>query len=148
MRMTMQRSARVSGNRPMVAIALGHQEEKRTKRDAEEGQSAECGVRNEGPSPLVPLPSDGRGDGDSWVTRTTKAVFFRYPEFRMPRNSWFPFKKVSASSMSRVGWTSSITRKNAGELMLVETTGRWTSSLRTVSRVVLPQRFSGDSMPM
>src|SRR5437868_553410 len=32
--------------------------------------------------------------------------------------------------------------------MLVDTTGRFTSSLRTERRVVFPQRFSGDSMPM
>ena len=38
-------------------------------------------------------------------------------------------------------------RKKAGELMLAATMGRLTSSLWTVRRVVLPQRFSGDSMP-
>jgi hypothetical protein len=41
-----------------------------------------------------------------------------------------------------------MTRKNAGELMLAATIGRLTSSLRTPSKVVLPQRFSGDSTPM
>src|SRR5205807_8369587 len=87
-------------------------------------------------------------EATSWVTRTTKAVLRRYPELRMPRDSWFPFKKVSASSMSRVGWTSSITRKNAGERMLVETPGRWTSSVRTVGRGVWPQRFSGAALPV
>ena len=35
-------------------------------------------------------------------------------------------------------------RKKAEELMLAATTGRLTSWLRTPSRVVLPQRFTGD----
>src|SRR6266850_2009138 len=54
---------------------------------------------------------------------------------------------ASASSMSSVGCISSITRKKAEGLMLEATTGRFTSLPRTLRRVVLPQRFTGDSTP-
>jgi hypothetical protein len=46
-----------------------------------------------------------------------------------------------------VGRISSITLKNAGELMFAATIGRFTTSLNTVSNVVLPHRFCGDSNP-
>ena len=36
---------------------------------------------------------------------------------------------------------------DAGELIFDATTGRFTSSLSTVSNVVFPHRFSGDSIP-
>src|ERR1051326_1502378 len=49
--------------------------------------------------------------------------------------------------MRRVGERSSMTRKKAGGLMLEEATARLANSLSRPRRVVLPQRFSGDSMP-
>src|ERR1043166_6653180 len=91
---------------------------------------------------------DEDADEPDGATRTTKAVSRRLPALRMPRNSSLPLRKVSASSMSSVGRSSSMTRKKAGGLMFDATTGRWTNWLMRVSRVVLPQRFSGDSTPM
>ena len=48
----------------------------------------------------------------------------RCPEFRIPRNSSFSLRKVSASSISNVGRTASIVRKVAAAEMFAVDSGR------------------------
>jgi hypothetical protein len=62
----------------------------------------------------------------------------------MPRSSSFSGRKVSASSISKVGHFNSMTRKIADALAFAVGRGRDTRRESTSKAVVLPQRFSGD----
>src|SRR5438093_23594 len=164
----MHRSASVSGKCLIVAITFGHQHEKRPNCKPPSASSPLDSDPRTLSSASPAWASIGPRDSpfESWtldfpvvlfadelwafpgVIRITYAVFLAYPEFNIPFSSLFRCKTVSASSIISVGSFSSITRKNAGELMFDATTGRFTSSHKTVNNVVLPHRFSGDSTPM
>jgi hypothetical protein len=116
----MHRSANVSGNLPIAAITFGHQHENFTAL-IEYGSSPLLLETGADEVPLSSTGAEGRGEEaistsadfrpesldlrlSAWfATLHTYAVFFVYPEFKIPLNSSFPCKKVSASSINNVG---------------------------------------------
>ena len=133
-RITMHRSASVSGNRPIAAIAFGHQHEYRTNYEAHFPSSQSCPRGHRPRPPLFHLPSVPLFQNAASPPLTTYAVFRLYPAFSTPRIPSFPCKNVSASSINNVGLVSSITRKNAGELIFAATTGRFTNHSTTPTK--------------
>src|SRR5207248_10470023 len=89
----------------------------------------------------------GSPDASQQIRQTT-TVAFVYPGYKIPVSSSLPRKLVSASSISKVGSSSSIARKKADELMFDDTAARSTKWLSTVTSVEFPHSFSGDSIPM
>ena len=88
-----------------------------------------------------------RGSCSSPTTRSTKAASRLWPEFRMPRSSLFSGRKVSASSISKVGWYMSMARKMAAPVALLAISGRGTRRPIIVNKVVFPHSGVGDVMP-
>src|SRR5260370_27240854 len=107
----MLRSAKVAGSLPMPASAMAAQVEKQ------------------------------RGWLSSPWQRITKAVARLWPLFKTPRSSSFSLRKVSVSSISKVGRAASMTRKATAGVRLAAARGRQVSWYKRESKVVLPENL-------
>jgi len=115
---TTARSCRVSGNVPIIAIAFGPQVENLT------------------------------GSWFSPSTLTTKADALVCPLFRTPLSSSLSFfKKVSASSTSKVGEYFSIVLNTAAGEMLLAVNPLLANPCNTSNKVVIPHLLTGETIP-
>src|SRR5438552_9840149 len=113
----MHRLASVSSRWPIVAIALGHQEQYCTSSPFDFHPPLSTSASACSPFLLLRL----------YTIRHTCAVGLVLPAFKIPRISRRARKLLSASSINNVGSSSSIAWKNADELMFEDTAGRFTN---------------------